>query len=66
MIKPMDQAPRDGTEIIVYQNNLRFRAEYDDDSGYFFALEALDGMPTEYVMELPGRIYAPQGFEEIG
>jgi hypothetical protein len=66
MVEPMHTAPLDGTQIIVYQSGLRFRAEYDDDAGYFFALEALDGLPTEYTMEIPGRLYSPTGYENIG
>ena len=66
MINHMSTAPRDGTEIIVWQSGLRFIAVYDDDSGFFFADQELDGLPTSYVMELPGRLYAPSGWQPTG
>lgn len=48
----------DPEPILVLQGGRRFVAEWDDDSGHFFALYAIDGVEREkYYQEYPGRLY---------
>lgn len=52
-------APREhGVPRLVLQRGKRYIAEWDDCSGYFFALIALDGVDEN--MEFPGRLYGAE------
>jgi len=64
--KPIETVPKASSPILIMQDYRRFVAEWDEDSGYFFAVEALDGVEREkYWMEFPGRLYNPQFWDYI-
>lgn len=64
---PIETAPKvEDSPLLIIQSGRRFIAEWDDGSGYFFAIVALDGIETEkYHQEFPGRLYFPEFWSYI-